>query len=230
MTDNALLIGNSSGIGAAVTKRLLEGGWVVSGISKSPLNITGSLYRHIVKDVSDDDYEQVVSDEIKKTGQTGLCIYFAGTGALLNFSDIGKQADILEVNLVSMVRTAAVVIPAMMEQGFGHFIGISSMADRLIEPNAAGYHSSKAGMSVFLEGLALAVRPKNINVTNIRFGYVDTKMAKGPVKPFMMSVDMAAEHVIKCIMNKPIRYSAPKVMIPVAALAGLRAKLRIALK
>ena len=43
---------------------------------------------------------------------------------------------------------------------------------------------------------------KGIKVTNVRFGFVDTKMAKGDVKPFMMTVDRAARHVIDCIHRK----------------------------
>jgi hypothetical protein len=39
-------------------------------------------------------------------------------------------------------------------------------------------------------------------------------MAKGDVKPFMMGVDRAAQHLLHCIEKKPIRYTAPKVIIP----------------
>jgi hypothetical protein len=39
-------------------------------------------------------------------------------------------------------------------------------------------------------------------------------MAKGDVKPFMMSVERAVGHVLKCIKKKPVRYTAPSVVIP----------------
>ena len=51
-------------------------------------------------------------------------------------------------------------------------------------------------------------------MTNVRFGFVDTKMAKGDVKPFMMSVERAVDHILKCMEKKPARYTAPKIVIP----------------
>ena len=60
--------------------------------------------------------------------------------------------------------------------------------------------------------LALALKSKGVAVTNVRFGFVDTKMAKGDVKPFMISVDRATQHLLRCMKKKPIRYTAPKIV------------------
>ena len=98
-----------------------------------------------------------------------------------------------------MIRTAAKVIPQMARRGQGHFIGISSLADELFSAEAPSYHASKAGFSNYLGGLALALKPKGVYVTNIRFGFVDTKMAKGDIKPFMMGVEKSVDHIESCI-------------------------------
>ncbi len=95
-----------------------------------------------------------------------------------------------------------------------HFIGLSSVADELLSPDAPSYHASKAGFSNYLEGLALALRPKGVRVSNVRFGFVDTKMAKGDVRPFMMGVERSVEHMLACIEKKPVRYTAPWIVIP----------------
>ena len=76
-------------------------------------------------------------------------------------------------------------------------------------------------VSNYLEGLALALKPRGVQVTNVRFGFVDTKMAKGDVKPFMMSVEKAVDHLEVCIRRKPRRYSAPKIAIPLIKLRRL---------
>jgi hypothetical protein len=39
-------------------------------------------------------------------------------------------------------------------------------------------------------------------------------MAHGDVKPFMMSLDQAVNHLMRCIDKKPVRYTAPKIVIP----------------
>jgi short-subunit dehydrogenase len=122
------------------------------------------------------------------------------------------------VNLHAMVRAAALVVPVMVKREKGHFIGISSLADDLISAEAPSYHASKAGFSNYLGGLALALRPHGVYVTNIRFGFVDTKMAKGNVKPFMMSVEKAADHIERCIEKKPAVYTAPRIVVPLIKL------------
>jgi hypothetical protein len=61
--------------------------------------------------------------------------------------------------------------------------------------------------------------------TNVRFGFVDTKMAKGDMRPFMMTVEKAVDHLESCIKNRPARYTAPKIMIPLLRLRKLLMKL-----
>jgi short-subunit dehydrogenase len=146
--------------------------------------------------------------------QIDLCVYCAGIGELLDFSHMEMDIDIFNVNLMGLVKTIVRIIPVFIQQGSGHIIGLSSLADELLSNKAPSYHASKAGFSSYLESLALALKPKGIYVTNLRFGFVNTKMAKGEVKPFMMDVERAAEHLLKCIQKKPIRYTAPRIVVP----------------
>jgi short-subunit dehydrogenase len=213
MESRALFIGNSDGIGLAATKRLLGSGWEIVGVSRSNSPITDKAYKHHTADVSDDGYCQLIN---RAAGERAidLCIYFAGIGELLNPLDMNTEAKIFEVNLTGMVKTAAAVIPEMVKRGQGHFIGISSVADELISAEAPSYHASKAGFSNYLNGLTLAMKSRGVYVTNVRFGFVDTKMARGAVKPFMMNVDKAVDHLEFCIRKKPAVYTAPKIIIP----------------
>lgn len=207
------MIGNSDGIGLALTKKLLAKDWDVTGISRSASPVSNTAYFHHVSDVSRPEYPELLSEQLSK-GPIDLCIYFVGIGELLDPSDMSREPDIFDVNLTSMVKTASAVIPHMVKRGRGHFIGISSLADELISTEAPSYHASKAGFSNYLRGLSLALRPKGVYVTTVRFGFVDTKMAKGDVKPLMMSAERAAEHIETCIEKKPARYTAPKLAVP----------------
>ena len=212
--DNAILVGNSDGIGLAVTNVLLEKGWNVTGISRRPSSVNDAAYTHIVTSVQDKSYTDRLGDLIKQMGQIDLCIYCAGIGELLDFSRLDFDLDVIDVNLMGMVRTVTQVVPKFVKQGSGHFIGLSSFADVLLSAEAPSYHASKAGFSTYLESLGLALKPKGVSVTNLRFGFVDTKMAKGDVKPFMMDVNRAVHHLLVCIDKKPLRYSAPRIAIP----------------
>jgi short-subunit dehydrogenase len=114
----------------------------------------------------------------------------------------------------------------MVRAGSGHFIGLSSMADGMLAPDSPSYSASKSGFSNYLESLALATRPKGVYITNVRFGFVDTKMAKGTLKPFMMSTEKAVSHLMKCIMKRPVRYSAPIIMMPIVKIFNLVNRLK----
>ncbi|MBI5625455.1 MAG: SDR family NAD(P)-dependent oxidoreductase [Elusimicrobia bacterium] len=225
MKTKAMLVGNSDGIGLATTKRLLAAGWDIIGVSKSESPIANTAYLHRVADVSDAAYPDLM-DELVRQGPLDLCIYCAGIGELLDPLQMGDEARIIDVNLTGMVRTAAAVIPGMVKRGHGHFIGVSSMADELLSAEAPSYSASKAGFSNYLGGLALALKPRGVFVTNVRFGFVDTKMAKSDAKPFMMSVEKAVDHLESCIRTKPACYTAPWIAIPLVKLLKLTLKLK----
>lgn len=213
MQQKALLIGNSDGIGLATTKRLLSKEWNITGVSRSKSPIEHPAYQHHVADVSNSGYCELIRKLSKET-PFDLCIYFVGIGELLDPSNMELEANIIDTNLTAMVKTASAVIPHMVKRKQGHFIGISSVADELVSAEAPSYSASKAGFTNYLNGLALALKPKGVSVTNVRFGFVDTKMAKSDLKPFMMSVEKAVDHLEKCIRKKPVTYTAPKIIIP----------------
>ncbi|MFC2146315.1 SDR family NAD(P)-dependent oxidoreductase [Acidobacteriota bacterium] len=227
MTGKALLIGNSDGIGLATTRELLKRGWKVVGISRSDSPLEDTSYEHIIVEVQDSQYVVRLKSVLEKDDPLDLCIYCAGIGELLDLSNMENEAKIFEVNLLGMVKTASYVIPLMVKRGKGHFIGLSSLADQLLSPEAPSYNASKAGFSNYLEGLALALKPKGVHVSNVRFGFVDTKMAKGDVKPFMMGVERATRHLLACIRKKPVRYTAPRIVIPLVKLRGWMLRLKI---
>ena len=221
MSPRALFIGNSDGIGRGVTRRFLERGYEVTGISRSPLDVEDEGYVHHRCDVREARYGALL-DEILEEGPVDLAAWFVGIGDPLDLDDLPMDVRIMETNLGALVRTTAKVIPAMLARGEGHFIGLSSIADCLVSAEAPAYCASKAGVTSYLEGLGRAVAPRGVAVTNLRFGFVDTKMAKGRVKPFMMSVERAVAHFEHCCRRRPLRYSAPKIMVP---LVWLRASL-----
>ena len=110
-----------------------------------------------------------------------------------------------------MVRTITGLLPGWLERGQGHFIGLSSLADDLYNKDAPYYTASKAGFSNYLVSMALKLKAQGVSITNIRFGFVDTKLPKASWKPLMMTTHQAANHVIHCLKTKPIQLSVPKL-------------------
>jgi NAD(P)-dependent dehydrogenase (short-subunit alcohol dehydrogenase family) len=208
----ALVIGNTDGIGLAVTRRLLGEGWAVAGVSRRASPLEGaSGYAHTVADVSAPDYPLALRGLLAARGPFEVCVYCAGIGELWDEAGFTDDGRVFRVNLLGAVETAAVVLPPMMAAGRGHFVGLSSIGDG-VSSAAPSYSASKAGLSSYLEGLALTLRPRGVRVTNLRFGFVDTKMAKSRTRPFMITAERAAAVVARCLQRRPARYTYPKAM------------------
>jgi short-subunit dehydrogenase len=220
MQKSALIIGNTDGIGLGTTERLLSKGWTVYGLSRRNASISKPEYHHRTLDVCDQDYVQHLS-HLAQTVPIDLCLYCVGIGEILDLTNMKKDAEIFEVNLTGLVKTVSAIAPEMIKRRSGHIMGLSSLADELLSAEAPSYNASKAGFSNYLGGLQLALKPKGIYVSNVRFGFVNTKMAKGDLKPFMMSVETAVDHIETCIQKKPARYTAPWQAIPIVKLYKL---------
>jgi len=211
MPQKILIIGNSDGIGAAITRALVVRGDLVVGISRSPSPLGPDGPRHVVQDVAAADYPEILRRIIVEEGPFDTCIYCAAIGSALKLPDLSQEAHVIEVNFTAMVHTLATLTPGWLEKGRGHFIGLSSLADDFYNADAPSYTASKAGFSNYLISMALRLKTQGVQVTNIRFGFVDTKLPKASWKPLMMTPDQAANHVIRCLQSKPMQLSVPKL-------------------
>jgi short-subunit dehydrogenase len=235
MSRKVLIIGNSDGIGAAVTRALVACGDRVVGISRSPSPLGAAGPRHVIHDVASPLLGELLrllleeegGKEPAKEGGFDACIYCAGIGSQLTLPDLSNESRVFDVNLTGMVRTFEVLAPYWIERGKGHFIGLSSLADDIYSTDAPSYSASKAGFSNYLLSMGLKLRSQNVFVTNIRFGFVDTKMAKSPRRPLMMTADQAAKHVLRCLDQRPLQLSVPKAVGAVAHALRLAQSLRI---
>lgn len=218
----ALVIGNSDGIGLALTRLLLEQGWKVAGVSRSASRVEAPAYEHHVADVCDPRYVATLGAVVERAGGLDVCVYCVGIGEYLDLETLKADRRVFETNLVGAVTTMAVVIPDMVRAGRGHFLGLSSQADALIGQVAPSYAASKAGFTSYLEGVGLACRRRGVHVTNVRFGFVDTKMAKAKLRPFMITPEQAAQRILRCLQTKPLRDSYPRRMAALLAVVRVR--------
>lgn len=212
MPRRILIVGNSDGIGAAVTRALVTRGDRVVGISRSPSPLGVAGPRHEIQDVTSPQYAELLMHLLREEDGFDACIYCAGVGSELTLPDLSDDARVVDVNLTAMVRTMQVLVPHWLARGSGHFVRLSSLADGVYLADAPSYSASRAGFSNYLLSVGLKLRPHGVYVTNIRFGFVDTKMAKGPFKPMMMTPEAAARRVLRCLETRPRQLSAPKLI------------------
>lgn len=212
MARKVLIIGNSDGIGAAVSRALVAHGDRVVGISRSPSKFNDERLRHEVHDVAAPDYGELLERLIREEGPFDACVYCVGVGSGLRLPDLSREVRVFDVNLTAMVRTLSLLLPDWLERRVGHFVGLSSLADDFYNADAPSYSASKAAFSNYLNAMALKLRRRGVFVTNVRFGFVDTKMAKSIRKPFLMSADTAARHIMRCLSTRPMQLSVPKLV------------------
>jgi NAD(P)-dependent dehydrogenase (short-subunit alcohol dehydrogenase family) len=172
-----LVTGASSGIGAAIAKRLAETGYAVFGTSRRAGAASPCAgVRMLVMDVcSEESISAAVDEVITSGGRLDVLVNNAGfglAGAIEETSadDMRRQ---LETNLLGSLRVCQAVLPIMRKQGSGKIIQISSLAGRIGIPFQGAYCTSKFAIEGLTEALSMEVKPFGIDVVLIEPG--DTK-------------------------------------------------------
>jgi NAD(P)-dependent dehydrogenase (short-subunit alcohol dehydrogenase family) len=223
-----LVVGCSDGIGLALVRRLLARGATVIGVSRRESPVVDPRYQHHVLDVADTAFSAGLSAVVDSCTDLGACVYCAGIGHQFDAEQIQHDEHVFDVNLLGAVRTAKIVLPGMLTRGRGRLVVLSSQADGLVGGDAASYPASKAGLSSYFENVGLALRGRGIRVCNVRFGFVDTKMARSAFRPFMISADAAAARLERVLYGRcPLRLTCPWRMAVLVALLGWLGRCRV---
>ncbi len=172
----AIVTGASRGIGKAIAIALAcEGARVVVAArtrlnlptiagtiaaTADEINSQGGRALAVKTDVSNEQsVAQMVETTLKEWGRIDILVNNAATNfpALFHEMEQKNWDKILEVNLRGTVLCTKAVLPAMMRQGTGHIINISSVVTRELhhEPfTGIAYDVSKAAMNRLTLGLA----------------------------------------------------------------------------
>ena len=193
----ALIVGASSGVGAALARRLSREGYTLALVARridrldalaAELN-HAFAYQHDVVNITEVPalLDQIVSD----LGRLDLFIYCAGVLYPNDPTVYDTDHDqlILQVNLIGAAAWINPVAQRFQQQHAGHIVGIGSIAGDRGRRGMPAYTASKAGMHTYLEGMRNRLWSDGVTVTTIKLGQVDTDMLKnadrrrGPITP-----------------------------------------------
>ena len=192
----------------------------ISGRSEDP---RASRHEHLVLDVTAAEFPAVIAAMLERDPELATIIHCAGVGSGFDPEDLSGELACFRTNLMSVVELCAVVMPRWARARRGHLVVLSSIADAFVVPDAPSYGASKVGLSRYLRALGLRMRREGVAITNVRFGFVDTKMAQAPVKPFEMTPEKAAAVVIDTLRTRvPVRTRPRRAAVLTVVIEGIQ--------
>lgn len=85
--------------------------------------------------------------------------------------------EMVETNVLGLLYMTRHVVPHMTRRGSGHIVNLGSVAGRWTYPGGGVYCATKAAVAALTEGLRMDLLGKNIRVTNIEPGMVETEFS-----------------------------------------------------
>jgi NAD(P)-dependent dehydrogenase (short-subunit alcohol dehydrogenase family) len=209
-----VITGASSGLGLALARHYLEHGAKVAAIARRGdlLQVLANEYPGQVfcysLDVRDASaIQNAASDFIARTGVPDVVIANAGVsvGTLTEYTeDIGTFQQVMDINVLGMVKTFQPFIAEMRVARRGTLVGIASVAGFRGLPGASAYSASKAAAISYLESLRVELHGSGVKVVTICPGYIKTPMTSvNPYPmPFMLEADDAAKRMAQSIARQ----------------------------
>jgi acetoacetyl-CoA reductase len=197
----ALVTGGTRGIGAAITRCLVESGAsVAAGYSRGKeraeefvqqLGEKGSnvsIHQGRVDDVS--DCNRVVKEVMDRFGRVDFLVNNAGitVDKTVRKMTVDDWRQVLEVNLSGAFQMTKAVLEHMIERGSGRIVNISSVIGETGNIGQANYAASKAGLFGFTKSLALEMAQRGITVNCVAPGFIATEMVSAIPEPVLAKV------------------------------------------
>lgn len=216
----AIIVGASSGIGAALAEELTRRGYRVALVARrapeleaiaARLNArapgSARAYAH---DSRDYDAAPALFEQIRADlgdAPLGLLVYASGamppSGA--DGWSFAAQREMIETNLIGAMRWLGLGADLFARQGSGALVGISSVAGDRGRAGNAAYMASKSGLSTYLESLRYRLARRGVRVVTIKPGFVATPMIADakPPRPLVISAERAAGRIAEVCEHGP---------------------------
>ena len=177
----AVVTGGTMGLGAAVVQNLVEGGARVATSARdvSARPVEGVTY--IRADLTTPEgVAHLAQCVLQDWGGVDMVINVLGgsntpAGGFAAISD-EHWLDELNLNLMPAVRLDRALLPAMLAQGSGVIIHVSSIQRMMPLPESTtAYAAAKAALTTYSKSLAKEVMPKGVRVLSVAPGWIETE-------------------------------------------------------
>ncbi|MDA9666122.1 SDR family oxidoreductase [bacterium] len=173
----ALISGSSSGIGRAISEKLLDNGIKVIGLARDHSKFVpiGKDYVPIGIDLSKvKKLPELIKPILKQNPDIDIFVSSAGYGefkSLENFSS-PQIENFINLNLVSHIVLCRAIVAHMKSQGKGDIFILGSEAGVIGKKKATLYSAAKFGLRGFAQALRNEAGPAGVRVCLINPGMV----------------------------------------------------------
>ena len=190
----ALVTGGTKGVGEAVVARLRDAGVKVLTTARSRGELAGDEM-FVAADVTSAEGCKTISDAVRKRlGGVDIVVHVVGgssapAGGFAALDDEVWQRE-LDLNLLAAVRMDRALLPAMIDQGSGVIVHVTSIQNQLPLPESTiAYAAAKAALSNYSKGLSKELGPKGVRVVRVSPGWVETTAATALVARLAAEAD-----------------------------------------
>lgn len=184
---NVLVSGGSRGLGAAITRTLLDEGHLVATFSRSRtpfIDGLASSQRFLWERIDATDHAAVSRFVLAVASTHGgidalinnAAILSDGVFTTMRLEDIHQ---VLAVNLEAALLLTRACAKSMLIKKQGRIVNISSVNGVRGHAGVAVYSATKAAMDGFTRSLARELGPRGIRVNSLAPGYLETEMTEG---------------------------------------------------
>jgi len=182
----AVVTGGASGLGLAVTKKLVQNQVKTIIIGRNENNLKqvaadlGELCQYKVYDLQDlKGVPALIQSIVDEHGQIDVLVNNAGINQKKHFMEVTDEdfQNIIQTNTTSVFVMSREVTRFMLEKGSGSIINISSMAARYGIPYVISYTAAKSAIEGMTKAMAVELSPKGIRVNCVAPGFIATNMS-----------------------------------------------------
>ena len=189
----ALVTGASSGIGAAVVRRLTANGWQVHALARRAARLEALANETGCTPHAIDIRDGAALERLMAGLAPDLIVNNAGLGAGITGLATATREEVaqtIDTNVTAVLELTRLTLPGMIARGRGHVVNLGSVAG-LYPLVSAVYGASKGAVRLMSQNLRLELRGTGVRVTEICPGRVATEFYDAAVP------DQAARDRIK---------------------------------
>lgn len=180
-----VITGGANGIGAACARRFASEGACVAVLDVDMEN--ASTLAHAIDgiavhcDVSNKASVQSAFDEVLAAfSRIDVLVANAGIyrGGPLPEIDLDEWQLVMDIDLTGVMLSCQAAAPALIEQGEGSIVIMSSMAGKTSWPATGAYSAAKSGAIGLMRSVAQELAPHNVNCNAVCLGHADTDLMR----------------------------------------------------